>query len=577
MARPSTVDNLPEILAAAEEWKKQCLLSDESILSTKALWTAKNFDLLDQYFIQNPLEGKNSYIVKLHTQLEKAPNEVKRLAAEVLWVLMLFPSNIGGHKKRENIQEIWSWSGETLDVDQPNLKILDHGIGSSGIAFNTKIPWELTFVIQLIQVWKRQGADRQAALLADPWAFGNWVDALPKEGKPQFRHMLLYLMFPDTYERISSTGNKGTIVEKFWEYCKSVKPLPDESEAITTDRRLAAIRAALEAKFDGQEIDFYTPPARALWYKEADIEPEAPVTADVEPPVIPSAVYTMRDALEGVFLPAEEFAEIIDALKSKRNAILQGPPGVGKTFMAQRIAFALIGAKDSRRVQFIQFHQSYSYEDFIEGYRPSGDGGFHLNEGLFRKFCTKAIEDPQSGYVLIIDEVNRGNLSKIFGELMLLIEHDKRKPEFALTLPYSGVPFYVPPNLYIIGLMNTADRSLALVDYALRRRFSFITLKPLFQSQGFSEWLSTRVAPSVVAAIIKRALALNEAIEHDLALGAGFCVGHSYFCPDEKDHDLAEPWYRRIVKTEVEPLLNEYWFDNPKRVAELMEGLLAPL
>jgi 5-methylcytosine-specific restriction enzyme B len=160
---------------------------------------------------------------------------------------------------------------------------------------------------------------------------------------------------------------------------------------------------------------------------------------------------------------------------------------------------------------------------------------------------------------------------------MLLIEHDKRKPEFALTLPYSSVAFYVPPNLYIIGLMNTADRSLALVDYVLRRRFSFITLKPLFQSSGFAEWLGTRVAKSVLEAIIKRALALNEAIEQDLALGAGFCVGHSYFCPDEKDHDLDEAWYRRIVKTEVEPLLNEYWFDNPKRVAELTEGLLAPL
>lgn len=577
MARPSSVEQLPDILAAAEQWKTRCLLSDGSILSSRALWTSKNFDLLDQYFVQNPLEGKTSYIGKLHAQLENAPTEVKQLAAEILWILMLFPSNIGGHKKRQNILEIWSWSGDTLDENQPNLTILDHGIGSSGIAFNTKIPLELTFVIQLMQVWKGQGAARQVALLSDPWAFGNWVDALPKEGKPQFRHMMLYLMFPDTFERISSTSQKGQIVAKFWEIAGALKQLPDDSETITTDRRLAAIRKSLETKFGDQEIDFYTPPARALWYKEADTDPEPPVADDVEPPVMPSATYSVQDALEGVFLPPEEFAEIIDALKSKRNVILQGPPGVGKSFMAQRIAYALIGAKDIKRVQFIQFHQSYSYEDFIEGYRPSNNGSFQLKEGLFRTLCTKAVEDPQSGYILIIDEVNRGNLSKIFGELMLLIEHDKRKPDFALNLPYSGAKFYVPPNLYLIGLMNTADRSLALVDYALRRRFSFVTLKPLFQSAAFAQWLADHATPTVVEAVIKRAHALNAAIEQDLALGPGFCIGHSYFCPDEKDHDLDEAWYRRVVKTEIEPLLNEYWFDNQKRVTELMEGLLAPL
>jgi MoxR-like ATPase len=262
---------------------------------------------------------------------------------------------------------------------------------------------------------------------------------------------------------------------------------------------------------------------------------------------------------------------------AKRNVILQGPPGVGKSFIAQRLAYALIEEKDNERVQFIQFHQSFSYEDFIEGFRPTGKGEFDLKLGLFRLLCNKARDDSQNRYVLVIDEINRGNLSKIFGELLLLIEHDKRKLEYALNLAYSGERFYVPPNLYLIGLMNTADRSLAIVDYALRRRFSFISLRPLFDSAKFKSWLNGKAPAQLVSAIVSRMGELNSVIEKDPSLGEGFRIGHSYFCPDERQTDLSEGWYRRVVKTEIEPLINEYWFDNRDRAKKLIESLNLPL
>ena len=575
MARPSTVVMLSEILAAAEHWKSKCLLADGSVFTENPLWSTHNLDLLDQFFIQNPVEGKTSFLEKLRTQLEPAPREVKQLAAEMLWILLLFPSKIGGDKKRENILEIWSWSGESLDESHPLLTILDHGIGSSGTAFNNKRPWELTFLIQLMQRWKAEGAPRQAALLADPWGFGNWVDGLPATGKRQFRHMMLYLLFPNTYERISSTGNKEKIVSALSRLLTAFTVSEEDSEAITMDRQLLTIRHGLENEYPGQEIDFYNSPARELWKQEA----EHNVPAEDEPPTapIPTAIYTVDAALENIFMEKQAFEEILGVLRLKRNAILQGPPGVGKSFVAQRLAYALIQARDAERVRFIQFHQSYSYEDFIEGFRPTGKGEFQLKSGLFRVFCEKAREDPQNRYVLVIDEINRGNLSKIFGELLLLIEHDKRKPEYALNLAYSGDLFFVPPNVYLIGLMNTADRSLALVDYALRRRFAFIALKPMFHSERFKSWLSSRTSERLADTIVSRLSALNTEIENDSALGSGFSIGHSFFCPDDREKSLDEHWFRTILATEIEPLIDEYWFDNPGRAKTLIQSLNAPL
>ena len=299
------------------------------------------------------------------------------------------------------------------------------------------------------------------------------------------------------------------------------------------------------------------------------------------PEAVPPAPYTKQMAMQGLFMPEAQFDEALDALVEKKNLVLQGPPGVGKTFVAARIAKALIGADDPTRIASIQFHQSYSYEDFIQGFRPTAKGTFDLRYGIFHQFCRRAQRDEGTGrrYVFIIDEINRGNLSRIFGELMMLIEADKRGLQWAIPLAYATDAedrFYVPENLYVIGTMNTADRSLAMVDYALRRRFRFVTLRPEFASPAFGAYLETNgVDAGLVKRIVSRMKALNDAISADTKnLGTGYQIGHSFFCP-RHGAVADDAWYRRVVQSEIVPLLQEYWFDDDKKVDEQRAALLA--
>lgn len=282
--------------------------------------------------------------------------------------------------------------------------------------------------------------------------------------------------------------------------------------------------------------------------------------------------YDIDKATEGLFITKEEFVEILDLLKFKKNLILQGPPGTGKSFIAKRLAYALIGEKDDNRIASIQFHQSFSYEDFIQGYRPKKDSsGFHLQDGVFYSFCQKAKQDSSRPYIFVIDEINRGNLSKIFGEVMLLIESDKRGEDWAVKLTYSDEndkSFYIPDNVYILGMMNTADRSLAMVDYALRRRFAFKDITPGFDNLIFEQVLSSKqVAQDIIRQIRFNIAELNKSIEKSVDLGSGFLIGHSFFVPSENIKN-SKDWYNRIIKNEIAPLLKEYWFDRKKSEVE---------
>ncbi len=268
--------------------------------------------------------------------------------------------------------------------------------------------------------------------------------------------------------------------------------------------------------------------------------------------------YTKADFLNEVYMTERRYENLAAVLRSKKNIILQGAPGVGKTFAARRLAWSMMGEKDDGRIELVQFHQSYSYEDFMMGYKPAEDG-FELKYGIFYRFCQKAANQPDKEFFFIIDEINRGNMSKIFGELLMLIEKDYRGTR--ATLAYNGLSFFVPKNLYIIGMMNTADRSLAMIDYALRRRFSFFEVEPGFDSDGFIQYQNS-LDNETLNELIERVKELNREISQDKSLGKGFCIGHSYFCGRDV---CTDEWLHFIVDYDILPMLGEYWFDDPNK------------
>ncbi len=278
--------------------------------------------------------------------------------------------------------------------------------------------------------------------------------------------------------------------------------------------------------------------------------------------------YSRDDALRDLFVTPERLDRMMALLRRKKNLILQGAPGTGKTFIARRLAYLLMGVRDESRAPMIQFHQSTSYEDFIQGFRPDDEGRFLLHNGVFFDFCRSAAQMPEEPHVFVIDEINRGNLSKIFGELMLLIEPDKRGEDHAIRLAYGDAEserFHVPSNVYLIGTMNTADRSLSLVDFALRRRFAFVEMEPGFDSPVFSVALERRgISPQLIGQIRSVMGGLNQMIEEDATnLGRGYRIGHSFFTPTRNITDGAA-WFREIVEFELLPLIEEYWADDPK-------------
>lgn len=316
-------------------------------------------------------------------------------------------------------------------------------------------------------------------------------------------------------------------------------------------------QAVMKSLTDITSYTDYVAKLNSLFENEIDDEE----TQEVEYPS-----YNAEDYLNEVYMDEKSYKTLVALIRTKKNVILQGSPGVGKTFAAKRLAYSIMGVKDPNRVMMIQFHQSYSYEDFIMGFRPS-ENGFELKRGTFYNFCKGAEIDSENDYFFIIDEINRGNLSKIFGELFMLIENDKRGVE--LQLLYSEEKFHVPENVYIIGMMNTADRSLAMLDYALRRRFAFYEMKPGFNTDGFRKY-RIKLASEKFDRLINCVENLNVSITADESLGEGFCIGHSYFCNLEKVTDQV---LYSIVEFELIPLLKEYWFDEPIKAKDWISNL----
>jgi len=314
--------------------------------------------------------------------------------------------------------------------------------------------------------------------------------------------------------------------------------------------------------------------------------PEAALNhlAVAEPGVAYAALppYTEAEALNELFSTDAELTAALAGLRRRRALLLQGPPGTGKTYLARRLAWLVLGAQDEGRIELVQFHPSYGYEDFMLGFRPGPKGQFGLVPGVLPLLCQRAAQDPERPYFLLIDKLNRGNVARIFGEFLLLLEPDKRGPAHGLRLPYAppaAAPFFVPDNLYVIGTLNLADRSLAPLDYALRRRFAFVALRPQFGAPLRQLLSSQQVPAPLIALLTERMAALNHVIAADPELGPDFEVGHSYFCTPPTPPAAAETssWLRLIFEQEIGPLLADYWREQPDKAAAQLRKLLADL
>lgn len=584
MALYSEYDTAP-IYKAADAFRDNCLLRNGSLLFDDAtIWTPETLERLQKAFVATPDGGDRSFIAKFKDQVSAAGPEVVRLAAEILCIYFLFPSNVGGIRKRQVINEVLGWSGAVLPDNHSVSLAFSHGIGSGGQGYNTRRPAELTFLIELAIAWKKLPSDRQAELATSQWRFEQFVDSIEDAESRQLRHMLLHLMFPEYFERIASASHKRRVIKAF-------SGLVKDGGEDDVDQTIYTIRQELEGLLPNKELDFYWPPLAEAWYDDSEDNPE-----------------------EGAPL---------EVIQYKRQIVFYGPPGTGKTFRAKRLAGRIIRAAAlaamgparyfqsqsdvdaaiSENVHRLQLHPAYSYEDFIRALHVSDAGGTEYRAGYLPKLIEHIEGKPRETrlpHVLILDEMNRTDLSRMLGECFSLLE-DRNQP---IPLPVldgkgSAISLRIPDDLFVIGTMNLIDQSIEQVDFALRRRFLWVPCP--FNANALVEaaeakWkaLKTMLGWDRIEEDFRKlagaAAALNREIHDSSLLGAQYEIGHTYLLDvvvflnnflgprptrkqnylwNKKDEAL-EP-VQQIWSLSLRPLLEQYLagLDATSRNAEL--------
>ena len=552
------------VYAAAEAWVRRALRSDDSLFTPgRPIWTTEWLDELHRRFLDSPDVSATPFRDKLERQMAGSPPQAYQLMAEVLYVHFIVVSRKDSTGVQAQLQQVLNWSPQPMAIPSELVAGLTPGIGNPGQGYHRYRPYQVGFIIEFASQWKQSGSDEPQRLLDDPWAFKDFVMHLdlrsalfrdhPVSPRVQ-QHALLHLVHPDTFEPIVSANHKERIAAVFEGLV--------EDPAQDVDRKLQEIRAALGGD-DAEAFGFYRDDVRRQWdtnYRPdgGDEPPPAgglpedeELPDDDEEPLEPASLAQLAEKLS---LPVSFLEEIKWLLEDKRQVIFQGPPGTGKTFVAQELAEWL--AAPGGRVTLVQLHPSYAYEDFVQGYRPALNDGrptFELKSGPLLSAAQSARALPQAKHFLVIDEINRGNVAKVFGEMYFLLEYRERE----VQLQYSDTPFSLPTNLYIIGTMNTADRSIALVDLALRRRFHFVEFHPDDPPirDVLRRWLTKNGASEMawVADVVDLA---NEQLRDDRHAA----IGPSHFMKP----NLSEADVERIWRHSVLPYIEERLIGSPE-------------